>query len=189
MNKSNIITKPLEKQYLAEKQKIILYHFTSIGHMGKILSCGELSKGDVPINAASGYNAVWFTVKSNVDNTSGMLQSNANKTNVRITFEFNLPTPNLYYWKDIAPKIGIERKTYQALDRSSNYKARDWWIYAGIIPLSCCKNIEYRLDIMSEYEPLDVNGQLAKEWIIKSKKLSTSFSVPNVTFLPFPSIY
>lgn len=171
-----------------EKETIILYHFTSAPHMGKILAAGELSKGDVPINNTSGYNAVWFTIKPTVDNTAGMLKSNLDKSTVRITFEFNLPTPKLYYWKAIAPKIGITSKMYRLLDETANHTARDWWIYAGILPLSICKSIDYRINTTSPYEPLDVNGKIAKEWMTKAKNMTQSFGVPGVTFLPFPSI-
>ena len=170
------------------KQTITLYHFTSAPHMGKILAAGELSKGDVPKSNTTGYNAVWFTVKPTVDNTYGMLKSNVDKSLVRITFEFTLPTPKLYYWKAVAPKIGISNMMYRSMDETANHTARDWWIYAGVLPLSMCKSIDYRINTTSPYESLDVNGKMAKEWMRKAKNWTQSFGVPGVTVLPFPSI-
>jgi hypothetical protein len=171
-----------------EQKTITLYHFTSLILLCKILDDGGLSKGDVPITWDTGYRAVWFTTTSSITSQENMLKgSNVDKTEVRITVEFSLPTPKLYYWRDIASKIGVDRKVYRELDKSANYGAKTWWIYPGTVPIEKFKAVEYRASKEAPYLPLDIKGELVEKNMEAAKKMSLEM-IMEVTYFPFPDI-
>lgn len=169
------------------EKNITLYHFTSLLHFGKILADGGLSKGDVPINTTHGYNAVWFTTTNMLGRQSPMLNgSGVDKTEVRITVEFTLPTPKLYYWKDVASKIGVERQFYRSLDEVGGYSAKKWWLYAGVIPTERFNKVEFRESPEDDYTLLNLKSDLVEA--NKQASLVTDFVLSGVTVLPFPEV-
>jgi hypothetical protein len=169
-------------------KKITLYHFTSGLHLGKILTSGALSIGDVPTGPTTGYNALWFTEEPNINTSACMLASNVDKTTIRITVQLDKATPRLHYWRDVAPKIGVSSKLYRALDRTANYTARYWWIYAGAIPAAMFKAVDHRQQRTSPYIPLDIDSDMVRQWVKEADKWQQIFLTENIQYQPFPDI-
>jgi hypothetical protein len=137
---------------------MIFHHFTAVEYLDRIFREG-LRKGDVPLTATEGINAVWLTTDRRPDGhglTTGhglsaeerdvwsqlfgkRLRPGArypNKRAVRITVKLRRENRNLKHWPTWARKR-LQPAWYQDLIRASGgppKQARTWWLYFDVIP-------------------------------------------------------
>jgi hypothetical protein len=142
---------------------MIFYHFTAREYLDAIQGEG-LTKGDVPLTATTGVNAVWLTTDKNpaghglsdggeltcemrvaYQKCFGVMPREGdrfpNKRAVRITVLVSSTDRNLYHW----PKWGRKRlhpQYYEVLNKTGGGKTKTWWLYFGTIPPSCFHSVE-----------------------------------------------
>lgn len=136
---------------------MILYHFTAIEHLDGIFRDG-LVRGDVPLSATDGQQAVWFTTdagglghglseaRSFTDEEVAALKASGiklpagqtprflDKRRVRIKVVISSRDRKLLEWLPFARKH-LEKDWRDTLHSvaSGTEKARTWWIYRGVI--------------------------------------------------------
>ncbi|MGD0235396.1 MAG: hypothetical protein ABSC55_12785 [Syntrophorhabdales bacterium] len=154
---------------MAKKSNFLtLYHFTSTHHLEHwpILQQGLVGT-DVPIaiDRPGPLAAVWLTSNPNPANQGWKDGSTVDKTEVRFTLRFRLPTFSLKKWSIYASEQKVSREWYATLDKTGGGGSDNWWLFFGHVPAEDFVSIEVRQG--HKYLPLgdimaDLNNPLTK---------------------------
>lgn len=146
---------------------MILYHFTAMSMLDAILREG-LTRGDVPLTAEDGINAVWFTTDpepsghglsdggplspemvAEVERRTGRKFPDGigtpDKRRVRISVVISSRDATLKQWLPFARKR-LSSDWLDALHSAAGGKpkARTWFIYLGTVPAERFRSVEVR---------------------------------------------
>lgn len=118
----------------------VLYHYTSMVHLPRILQAGflKLTESNLRLDRVGYKPVVWLTEDSNVVG-HGLEGSSVDKTEVKITVEHK---KSYDYWKAWSRKNKIPKQWAAALERKQ--KPETWWVSTTVIPLKDIIKIENR---------------------------------------------
>jgi len=145
---------------------VILYHFTSLGHVPLILQHGGLEKGGVMVgeNGEQNLNATWLTTDSSPEHEYGLgfgqltflpeqyrekgdkpWTECVDKRAVRISVKIPSHDRKLKHWiMWIQGRLGKAMLDWYIEDGGGRQRAEKWYIYQGLIPCSSFLKIEIR---------------------------------------------
>ncbi len=148
---------------------MILYHFTSFGHLPLILTHGGLEKGDVPvgIHGEQSLNATWLTTDPNPHNGHGLATGGlaeipteiaeatgggrwrltVDKRVVRISLRIPSNDRKLKHWiLWTQGRLGEKMLEIYTGFGGSKAAVDSWYIYNGLIPRSAFTRIDLMRD-------------------------------------------
>lgn len=145
---------------------MILYHFTALQLLPRILAHGGLERGDVILgqNGESGINAVWLTTNENASHCGACdgtetydsppewlaagfppVVTAPDKRAIRIAVNVPARDRNLQAWLPfVTGQVGQHILDYEFQQAGGERYVQDWHIYKGLIPTRRFERVEIR---------------------------------------------
>ena len=122
------------------KKEKLLFHYTCLYHLPKILDDGylKLTESNLRIPYQEMYKPVVWLTTSNIPEGHGLDNCIADKTEIKFTFSFQ---KHFKYWNNWSKENKMDKNWYKAMTKDCDYET--WWVSEKLVFLNdCCIKIE-----------------------------------------------